>query len=178
MGQTLSSWFQSYFMKDKKVKILFVGLDGAGKTTILFKLKLGETIETVPTFGLNIEKIKFKKLEFTMWDYGGRDKIRTLLRHYYFNTDVVIFVVDSNDTSRISEASEELQKLMSDDLLGDVSLLVFANKQDLKYSLNVSELVHRLKLHELKQNKWHIQPCCAISGDGLFEGLDWLSNSI
>jgi ADP-ribosylation factor 1/2 len=178
MGQTLSSWFQSNFLKGKEAKILFVGLDSAGKTTILFRLKLGENIETIPTIGLNIEKVSFKKVEFTMWDFGGRDKIRALWRHYYANTNAVIFVVDSNDSQRMSEAREELQKLMSDDLLRDSTLLVFANKQDLPYSINCSEMVDRLNLHGLKQRKWFIQPCSAISGDGLFEGFDWLSNSL
>jgi ADP-ribosylation factor 1/2 len=178
MGQTLASWFKSNFLSGKEAKILLVGLDNAGKTSILYKLQLDENVVTIPTIGFNVERIMYKKINMTMWDIGGQDRIRQLWKHYYTNTNAVIFVVDSNDTSRMSEACEELQKLMSDDQLRDSKLLILANKQDLPHALNVSEMSDRLKLRELKQKSWFIQPCCATSGEGLFEGLDWLSNAL
>jgi len=109
MGQSLAAWFQNIF-KNKEAKILLVGLDAAGKTTILYKLKLDENITTIPTIGFNVETVQYKKITFTMWDVGGQDRIRQLWKHYYSDTDAVIYVVDSNDKDRSSEACEELQK--------------------------------------------------------------------
>jgi len=177
MGQSLAAWFQNIF-KNKEAKILLVGLDAAGKTTILYKLKLDENITTIPTIGFNVETVQYKKITFTMWDVGGQDRIRQLWKHYYSDTDAVIYVVDSNDKDRSSEACEELQKMMSDDALRDAVLLVLANKQDLPHAMNANEMKDKLKLHQLRQKNWFIQPCCATTGEGLFEGLDWLSQQL
>ncbi|VDO99370.1 unnamed protein product [Heligmosomoides polygyrus] len=111
------------------VRILMVGLDAAGKTTILYKLKLGEIVTTIPTIGFNVETVEYKNISFTVWDVGGQDKIRPLWRHYFQNTQGLIFVVDSNDRERIEESREELHKMLNEDELRDATLLVFANKQ-------------------------------------------------
>jgi len=87
-------------------------LDAAGKTTILYKLKLGEIVTTIPTIGFNVETVEYKNICFTVWDVGGQDKIRPLWRHYFQNTQGLIFVVDSNDRERIQEGAEELQKMV------------------------------------------------------------------
>lgn len=89
-----------------------VGLDAAGKTTILYKLKLGEIVTTIPTIGFNVETVEYKNICFTVWDVGGQDKIRPLWRHYFQNTQGLIFVVDSNDRERIVEAEKELQNMV------------------------------------------------------------------
>ena len=155
-----------------------VGLDAAGKTTILYKLKLGEIVTTIPTIGFNVETVQYKNISFTVWDVGGQDKIRPLWRHYFQNTQGLIFVVDSNDRERISEANEELQKMMREEELRDAVLLVFANKQDLPNAMSVSEVTDKLGLHGVTNRKWFIQSTCATTGDGLYEGLDWLSNTL
>ncbi|XP_025128511.1 ADP-ribosylation factor 4 isoform X2 [Bubalus bubalis] len=110
MGLTISSLFSRLFGK-KQMRILMVGLDAAGKTTILYKLKLGEIVTTIPTIGFNVETVEYKNICFTVWDVGGQDKIRPLWRHYFQNTQGLIFVVDSNDRERIQEGAEELQKM-------------------------------------------------------------------
>ncbi|TBU64108.1 ARF/SAR [Dichomitus squalens] len=158
--------------------ILMVGLDAAGKTTILYKLKLGEIVTTIPTIGFNVETVEYKNISFTVWDVGGQDKIRPLWRHYFQNTQGIIFVVDSNDRERISEAREELQRMLNEDELRDALLLVFANKQDLPNAMNAAEITDKLGLHGLRQRTWFIQAACATSGDGLYEGLEWLSANI
>ena len=130
-----------------------VGLDAAGKTTILYKLKLGEIVTTIPTIGMsmiaallmdcgkltlsgfNVETVEYKNIQFTVWDVGGQDKIRPLWRHYFQNTQGIIFVVDSNDRDRVVEAREELQRMLNEDELREALLLVFANKQDLPVSI-------------------------------------------
>ena len=96
----------------KDVRILMLGLDAAGKTTIHYQLKMKEIVKTIPTIGFNVESLDYKGLNFTVWDVGGQYKIRVLWKHYYQNTDGLIFVVDSNDKERIEEASEELMKML------------------------------------------------------------------
>merc|ERR1712141_297711 len=177
MGLTLSSVFGRLFGK-KQMRILMVGLDAAGKTTILYKLKLGEIVTTIPTIGFNVETVEYKNICFTVWDVGGQDKIRPLWRHYFQNTQGLIFVVDSNDRERISEAKDELQKMLAEDELREAVLLIFANKQDLPNAMTASELTDQLGLQSLRNRKWYIQATCATQGNGLYEGLDWLSNEL
>ena len=177
MGSAFAKLFSRLFGK-KNMRILMVGLDAAGKTTILYKLKLGEIVTTIPTIGFNVETVEYKNINFTVWDVGGQDKIRPLWRHYFQNTQGLIFVVDSNDRERITEAHDELHKMLAEDELRDAVLLVFANKQDLPQAMSVAEITDKLGLHNIRTRKWYMQATCAISGDGLYEGLDWLANNL
>ncbi|KAJ6850398.1 ADP-ribosylation factor 2-like [Iris pallida] len=177
MGSALSRLVKMMFAR-REMRILMVGLDAAGKTTILYKLKLGEVITTIPTIGFNVETVDYKNVSFTVWDVGGQDKIRPLWRHYFQNTQGLIFVVDSNDKERILEARDELHRMLSEVELQGATLLVFANKQDLPNAMSISEITDKLGLHALRQRRWYIQSACATSGEGLYEGLDWLSSNI
>ena len=123
MGGLLSKAFAGLIGK-KDVRILMVGLDAAGKTTLLYQLKLGEHTATVPTLGFNVETVAYKNIEFMVWDMGGQDKIRQLWSHYYEGTQALIFVVDSADAERMDEARQELHKLMEQEELKDAVLLV------------------------------------------------------
>jgi ADP-ribosylation factor protein 1 len=124
--------------------------------------------------GFNVETVEYKNISFTVWDVGGQDKIRPLWRHckHYLwnlyilftfhlldfqNTQGIIFVVDSNDRERVSEAREELQRMLNEDELRDALLLVFANKQDLPNAMNAAEITDKLGLHGLRQRTWYIQ---------------------
>jgi len=177
MGLNFSSLFQSLFGK-KEMRILMVGLDAAGKTTILYKLKLGEIVTTIPTIGFNVETVEYKNISFTVWDVGGQDKIRPLWRHYFQNTQGLIFVVDSNDRERVQEAKDELNKMLGEDELKDAVLLVFANKMDLPQAMSCADLSEKLGLSAIRGRRWYIQSTCATQGDGLYEGLDWLSGEL
>ncbi|CAO2602935.1 ADP-ribosylation factor 5, partial [Lemmus lemmus] len=177
MGLTVSALFSRIFGK-KQMRILMVGLDAAGKTTILYKLKLGEIVTTIPTIGFNVETVEYKNICFTVWDVGGQDKIRPLWRHYFQNTQGLIFVVDSNDRERVQESADELQKMLQEDELRDAVLLVFANKQDMPNAMPVSELTDKLGLQHLRSRTWYVQATCATQGTGLYDGLDWLSHEL
>ncbi|XP_022081584.1 ADP-ribosylation factor 4-like [Acanthaster planci] len=177
MGLAISGLFNRIFGK-KQMRILMVGLDAAGKTTILYKLKLGEIVTTIPTIGFNVESVEYKNVNFTVWDVGGQDKIRPLWRHYFTNTQGLIFVVDSNDKERAKEAQDELSKMLEEDELQDAILLVFANKQDLPHAMSVSEVTESLGLNTLRGRQWYVQAACATQGTGLYEGLDWLSEKL
>jgi ADP-ribosylation factor protein 1 len=127
--------------------------------------------------GFNVETVEYKNISFTVWDVGGQDKIRPLWRHYYQNTQGLIFVVDSNDSDRIDAARDEMHRMLNEDELREAVLLVFANKQDLPNAMSAAEMTDKLGLHGLRPSyrQWYIQACCATTGDGLYEGLDWLS---
>jgi len=163
---------------NQEMRILMVGLDAAGKTTVLYKLKLGEVVTTIPTIGFNVETVEYKNITFTVWDVGGQNKIRPLWRHYYQGTNGVIFVVDSSDRDRVEDAREELARLLSADEMRDAALLVFANKQDLPQAMPAAEITEKLGLNTVRNRQWFIQSACATTGDGLYEGLDWLSRTV
>lgn len=177
MGNLFSSLFKGLF-GDKEVRILILGLDGAGKTTILYKLSIGEVVDTVPTIGFNVETVTYKNIKFNVWDLGGQSSIRPYWRCYYADTSAVIYVIDSADTDRISIAGEELNAMLSEEELQGANLLVFANKQDQEGALTPAEVTTRLGLHLLKDRNWRIEGCSAVQGTGLSEGLDWLVNII
>ncbi|XP_018575502.1 ADP-ribosylation factor 4-like [Anoplophora glabripennis] len=177
MGLLISYVINRYWGK-KNVRILMVGLDGAGKTTILYKIKLGEVVRTIPTVGFNVETVDYKNVNFTVWDVGGQDKLRRLWRHYFLNTNGLIFVIDSSDRDRMDEASAELKKLLFEFDLQRAALLVLANKQDVPVAMTPTEMAHRLALHEIRDRKWHVQGVCALQGTGLFDGFDWLCSEV
>ena len=149
MGTSFGKIWARFFGK-KEMRILMVGLDAAGKTTILYKLKLGEVVTTIPTIGFNVETVEYKNISFTVWDVGGQDKIRLLWRHYYQNTQGIIFVVDSNDRDRVDDANEELHRMLGEDELKDAILLVMANKQDLPGAMTTPDLTDKLGLHTIR----------------------------
>lgn len=130
MGGQLSKMMGKIF-GSKEMRLLMLGLDAAGKTTILYKLKLGQDVTTIPTVGFNVETVTYKNVKFNVWDVGGQDKIRPLWRHYFSGTQGLIFVIDSCDTVRMEEARQELHRIINDREMKDSLLLVFANKQDL-----------------------------------------------
>jgi len=178
MGLTISSFWNKLMLTSKPTRVMMVGLDAAGKTTVLYKMRLGDVITTVPTIGFNVEELEYKKVRMTVWDIGGQDKIRALWKYYYQGSDAVVFVVDSSDATRLTEAADELRKLLCEDELRDAKLLVLANKQDMPGAMSVATITQQLGLMETRNRKWFVQACSAVSGDGLHEGFDWLANAI
>ncbi|CAG8495922.1 13833_t:CDS:2 [Ambispora leptoticha] len=180
MGALISLLMSRFGLLHKDLRVILIGLDAAGKTTILYKLKLGETVITIPTIGFNVETVTINKLNLTIWDIGGQDVIRPLWRHYFNSVGAVIFVVDSSDRSpeRIEKARTELSWLFAEEELRDSVFLVLANKQDLPNAMSVQEVTHVLKLENLKGRKWFVQGTCATSGDGLLDGFQWLSKTL
>ncbi|KAF9350780.1 hypothetical protein BGX34_001000 [Mortierella sp. NVP85] len=173
MGSALSS-FRSFFdFSQTPTKTLMIGLDAAGKTSILYYLKLGERVTTIPTIGFNVETVTYYNFTMTIWDVCGGGVIPNLWRHYFEQSTGLIFVVDSNDADRISEVRDHLMRAMNEDDLRGVPLLVLANKQDMPSSMTVADVRDALGLQTLRERKWHIQGTNALNGDGLEEGMDW-----
>ncbi|THV00552.1 ARF/SAR superfamily [Dendrothele bispora CBS 962.96] len=165
-------------MKEKEMRILFLGLDNAGKTTILKKLN-GEDIMTVsPTLGFNIKTFIHGKYTLNIWDVGGQRTLRPYWRNYFEQTDALVWVVDSGDRMRMRDCKEELHNLLLEDRLAGASLLVFANKTDLQGSMTKNEIQEALDLSSIKSHHWRIWSCSAVTGENLIEGLDWVVDDV
>lgn len=158
-----------------KRKILLVGLDGAGKTSILYRLKLSEYLQTVATVGLNVETITHKNLELLVFDVGGQ--ARSLWSYYFDNVDAVVFVIDSTDQTRIKTVKEEILRIS--EALKDQKyvMLLYFNKQDREDKMEFTELIEACGVNDLKYSvDVLVQKCSALKGDGLVEGIDKLSD--
>ncbi|PIK37454.1 putative ADP-ribosylation factor [Apostichopus japonicus] len=164
----------------KPTRVILIGLDAAGKTTILYKMKLHETVTTIPTIGFNVEEVTpVPGLTMVVWDVGGQEKIRALWHHYYQNSEGIIFVVDSADAERFPEAREELHAVLKDDQIAPgVPIVIMANKQDLPHSAGASKLIESLDLRTITRHPWHIQGTCATNGDGLYESFESLAKMV
>ncbi len=147
-------------------KICIVGLDNAGKTTILYQFLMNEVVHTSPTIGSNVEEVVWKNIHFIMWDLGGQESLRAAWNTYYSNTEFVILVVDSTDRERLSVSRDELHRMLGHEELSRANILVFANKQDVKGCMSAAEISKQLNLQSMRKHKWQIQACCALSGEG------------
>jgi signal recognition particle receptor subunit beta len=152
------------------------GPDGAGKTAVLYQMKRGKSVTTIPTIGFIMETVKSNGLDVELCDVSGQNPIRWLWRHFFeWGRKCLIFVVDSNDLGWMGLFSrDELHKLLNGDDLKNAILLVYANKQDLLNALNPDEITNGLGLASMESRAWNVQSVCAATGYGLFEGLDWL----
>ncbi|XP_060519076.1 ADP-ribosylation factor-like protein 5A [Cylas formicarius] len=159
-------------------KIVIVGLDNAGKTTILYQFLMNEVVHTSPTIGSNVEEVVWRNIHFIMWDLGGQQSLRAAWSTYYTNTEFVIVVIDSTDKERLPVIREELYKMLAHEELSKAGVLVYANKQDVKGSMSASEISKELNLTSIKLQQWHIQSCCALTGDGLYQGLEWIASRL
>lgn len=173
----LFSKFWSLFSSEEH-KVIIVGLDNAGKTTILYQFLMNEVVHTSPTIGSNVEEVIWKNIHFIMWDIGGQESLRASWNTYYANTEFVILVIDSTDRERLSITKEELYKMLACEDLKKAAVLIYANKQDLRGAMSAAEISRQLNLTSIKDQGWHIQGCCALTGEGLYQGLEWISNRI
>jgi len=160
------------------MRILMVGLDNAGKTTIVKRLN-GEDISTVsPTLGFNIKTLNFKGYKLNIWDVGGQKTLRPYWRNYFEKTDGLIWVVDSADLARLEDCRQELHAILQEERLFGATLLVLANKQDLPSALKLDELGQVLQLNSITKRHCHIEACSAVSGEGVLKGFEWLVKDI
>lgn len=169
--------------KEKEMRILILGLDNAGKTTIVKHLK-GEDVHSVsPTLGFDINTLEFENYRLNLWDVGGQQTIRAYWRNYFEQTDGIIWVVDSADVTRLTNCKHELERLLMEERLAGASLLILANKQDLAGALKTDEIIQHLALNDMigRKRHWQVFPCSAFSGistdprgNSLVESLEWL----
>ncbi|KAG5942920.1 ADP-ribosylation factor-like protein 2 [Claviceps sorghi] len=163
-------------LKDKEMRILMLGLDNAGKTTIVKKI-MGEDVQTVsPTLGFIIKTIDYDGYKLNIWvgDVGGQKTLRSYWRNYFEKTDALIWVVDATDRLRMQDCREELHGLLLEERLSGASLLIFSNKTDVEGCMNEQEIRMALQLDEIRSHQWHILRCSAMTGNNLQEGLAWV----
>ncbi|KAI9760443.1 MAG: ADP-ribosylation factor-like protein 2 [Chaenotheca gracillima] len=161
-------------LKDKEMRILMLGLDNAGKTTIVKQI-MNEDVTTVsPTLGFIIKTIDYEGYKLNIWDVGGQKTLRSYWKNYFEKTDALIWVVDATDRLRIDDCREELAGLLLEERLMGASLLVFANKSDVGGGMNEEEIREGLQLDAIRSHKWTIIQCSAITGSHLQEGLAWV----
>ncbi|KAH7554692.1 hypothetical protein JRO89_XS12G0268100 [Xanthoceras sorbifolium] len=169
MGILFTRMFSSLF-SNKEARILVLGLDNAGKTTILYRLQMGEVVSTIPkllivfllfkidvAIGFNVETVQYNNIKFQVWDLGGQTSIRPYWRCYFPNTQAIIYVIDSSDTDRLVIAKDEFHAIL----------------EDLPGALDDAAVTEALELHKIKNRQWAIFKTSAVKGEGLFEGLDW-----
>uniref|UniRef100_A0A8C9GCB9 ADP-ribosylation factor-like protein 1 n=1 Tax=Piliocolobus tephrosceles TaxID=591936 RepID=A0A8C9GCB9_9PRIM len=177
MGAVFSSIFNRLF-SNKEIRILILGLDNAGKTTILNRMQLGEVVRTIPTIGFNVETVNYKNLKLQVWDLGGQSSIRPYWRCYYKNTNAIIYVIDSSDNERLITTKNEINIILKDPELEGVILVVFANKQDVENCLSISQISKDLNLTSIRNRQWAIFSTSATKNLGITEALDWLVNNL
>merc|ERR1712061_502415 len=159
---------------EKEARILMLGLDNAGKTTILEKLSEEDISHIMPTQGFNIKSLVHEGFKLNVWDIGGQKTIRPYWSNYFEGSDALVYVVDSSDKRRLEESGQELRELLADDKLAGIPLLIFANKQDLLQASPADEISESLQLALIADRTWTIQACSAKEGSGLQEGMEWL----
>jgi len=162
----------------KELRILLLGLDNAGKTTILKALASEDVSHITPTQGFNIKSVASNGIQLNVWDIGGQKSIRPYWRNYFENTDVLIYVIDSADRPRFEESGAQLSELLEEEKLTGTPVLIFANKQDLLNAARPDELIKELHLGSIKDRQWQIQPCSATTGEGLQTGMEWIRKNI
>ncbi|XP_032802404.1 ADP-ribosylation factor-like protein 4A [Petromyzon marinus] len=172
------------FPSFQPLHVAIIGLDSAGKTTLLCRLKLHDFVHTAPTIGFNTERLRVtlgqgRVANFHFWDVGGQEKVRPLWKSYTRCADGIVFVTDASDPERVEEARTELHRIARTAECQGVPFLVVANKQDLPDALPPHQLEKLLTLTDLGPTiLWHIQPVCAVTGQGVYEGLDKLYEMI
>lgn len=168
--------------KRKDFNLLVVGLDNSGKSSIVNALKPPNTKSTnvAPTVGFSEEKINSNSLNFTIFDMSGQSRYRNLWEHYFKDADAIVFVIDSADRMRLVVSREELENLLNHPEIRNkrIPLLIYANKKDVKGAISVGEIRNELELDGIKNRGWRIFGTNALNGDGINEGLEWLSQEL
>ncbi|NXC73041.1 ARL11 protein, partial [Anhinga anhinga] len=158
--------------RKRDARVVMLGLDFAGKSTLLYKLKSGQAVETCPTVGFNVESLQTPcHVSFTLWDVGGQGSLRASWPDYLEDTSTLIFVLDSTDTARLPEAAAALEEVLSHPSMAGVPILLLANKQEVPGALAPAELGERLQQGQLVGRRWVLRGCSAHTGQGLQEAL-------
>ncbi|XKL68409.1 hypothetical protein PGB90_003900 [Kerria lacca] len=180
--------FYKYWTQKEEYCVLILGLDNAGKTTYLeaAKTKFNKNYKAInptkitTTVGLNIGKVNISDVSLNFWDLGGQEELQSLWDKYYSESHAVIYIVDSNDRERILESKEIFDKMISNENLAGIPLLVLANKQDIPQCMGVREVkpIFDQNAHLIGRRDCMVMPISALTGDGVDEGIRWLVESI
>ena len=175
MGTALSRAISSYKEKNQR-RVTIVGLDSAGKTTVLYFMRYNKATSTVPTTDCLTETVRFHTQTLQLWDCGGQDSLRPYWRHYIAGSHGLIFVVDSADHARTASLKEEFTTIVQDPQCAAAAILVLANKQDIPGHMGQDEIAEVLGIASTctATQRWAVQPAVAKTGEGLEDGFTWL----
>ena len=195
----LTSVFAQVKRKEREIRVLVVGLDNAGKTTVVKKIN-GEDISKIsPTLGFNISSLHLNAYRLNVWDVGGQKTLRTFWRNYFEKTDALVWVVDSTDVARLQDCKNELDAILKEEKLVDASLLVLANKQDVEGAMSGRDIAEALGLVSIgssnsvsvsssevlsgmtsnsSKRRWRVQKCSATTGDGILDGFEFITEDV
>ncbi|KAK9384877.1 ADP-ribosylation factor family-domain-containing protein [Lipomyces mesembrius] len=179
----LLSTIRKQKLKDKEIRLLMLGLDSAGKTTIVKQL-LGEDVKSVsPTLGFNIKTVDWRGYKLNIWDVGGQSTLRPFWRNYFEKTDAILWVVDASSLDRLPDCKVELDKVIQEDRLTGAGLLIFVNKIDViateESRATVLDLVNdTLQIDKITNHNCTILACSAYTGENLKEGLSWTTEEV
>ncbi|XP_041834158.1 ADP-ribosylation factor-like protein 13B isoform X2 [Melanotaenia boesemani] len=181
------NWLKRWREPARKVTLVMVGLDNAGKTATVRGIQGDNPQDVAPTVGFSKVDLKQGKFEVTIFDLGGGKRIRGIWKNYYSESHGVVFVVDSSDVQRIQETRETMAEVLQHPRIAGKPVLVLANKQDQEGALAEADIIENLSLEKLvNENKClcQIEPCSAVLGYGkkvdksIKKGLSWLLNNI
>ncbi len=163
----------------KETNLLILGLDNAGKTTMINYLVGADNKNTTPTQGVNGKSIQHNGVTLNIYDLGGQKAIREYWKYYYDNNnDALIYVVDANDEGKIAECNESFQQLLNEEKLKNIPIIVYANKADLSTCLDPDEITKRLNLDDIKGRDWSIYASSALKGTGVVDGIKWIFDKL
>jgi len=168
-------WTKVRLLFTRRMEVVLVGLDHAGKTTFLSQLSLGQALPVVPTLGLNVQYLRRGTLRLKLWDLGGAYRYRSEWARYARGTDAILFMVDSAAPHRLSQAKKELHMLLESQELEGIPLLVLSNKHDLQPTLSQAELIKGLNLDYI-DTVWAVVQVSALTGQGVEKAVEWLLN--
>ncbi|CAM9457320.1 unnamed protein product [Discosporangium mesarthrocarpum] len=170
-----------YLFSKTEINVLILGLDYAGKTTLLEQMKgLFKKVQGIPphkippTVGLNVGKMDFGGCKLTFWDLGGQVRVRSLWEKYYADANGFIFVMDSADVGRFEEARMAFDTVREQGELHGVPLMMFANKQDLPEAIPASDISVQFDVQTITKVAFRLQPCSGLTCDGITEGIQWM----
>ena len=176
-----------------------MGLDTAGKPTIVKKITGAHISKISPTLGFNISSLHLNDYRLNVWDVGGQKTLRTFWRNYFEKTDALVWVVDSTDVARLQDCKNELDVILKEEKLVDASLLVLANKQDVEGAMSGRDIAEALGLVSIgssnsvsvsssevlsgmtsnsSKRRWRVQKCSATPGDGILDGFEFITEDV
>ena len=181
----LSMIAAAFGFSKKEARILVIGLDNSGKTTIINYLKakkgsIPTSYEVTPTVGFQVEEFASNNIKFTVYDMSGQGRYRSLWEQYYEDAQAIIYVLDSTDKLRMCVAKEELWTLLGNEMIKskNIPVLFFANKIDIPGSLTPDQCMDELDLYKIRDKPWHIISSNGLSGTGIQEGIKWLCDQV
>ncbi len=161
--------------------IAFVGLDSAGKSSLLIRMDINDGINVIGlsiTGGFYLETLNIRQLKLESWDAGGSGNFRLLNRMQLERAKIMVFVIDSSERERTHDVRKELLTFLSHEMFGNKPVLFLANKQDLLNAMSLQEVIERCEINKIRDRTWYIIGTSAVTGSGISDMLEWIEKTL